>query len=227
MTVNYVLVAWAFFLRLGNCTAVTTREKIEISEKAASFTPSGNYFRLLGRDVANDSGAQSGGQPSGDGRRYDELDRDISAQGFIADNIMLQICDGRSDCDFIASYDTTPNPGVEMGSLVEFFKRDSNKSAYIHLTRCMDGVTGTNVTAPISGGLYKKCVGTFDELIAIGSYSLPPGSLSVCEQACDKDPTCTMFTIDKAGQNCWLSKFSASVWNYTLYLKMPNGVSSS
>ena len=158
-------------------------------------------------------------QPSSDGQRWVDLDTDESDEGYIAANIMLQICDGRPDCDFIC--EEPPSRGTPR-SWMEFFKRDLDKTAYIHLTRCTDGVTANTVTAPLSLGSYKKCLNTFDSPTAISSFKLPP---FLCEQSCDKDPTCTMFTVDKAGANCWLSKHSSNM-GINLYIKMPDGARS-
>jgi len=181
-----------------------------------AFAPTGNYVALPGKWVGDNTGDSEGSQPSTAGLRWLCLNTDRSTQGWIADGIMLQICDGRSDCDAVLMH---PEPSSR-DSGIQFFKRDSDKTAYIHFTRCSDGGTGVNVTAPLSGGAYIKCGGTGNSITAISSFNLPP---FLCEQSCDNDPTCAMFTVDKAGANCWLSKFVES-GPETLYVKIPNDV---
>jgi len=193
-------------------TALTLGAK---SNGTIPFNPNGNYFAKPGMSVVDDTNSGTGPQPSTDARKWVNLDTDASSQGWIEDNIMLQVCDGRFECDGVimhARTSTTP------GSYVEFFKRDSDKTAYIHLTRCTDSVTGTNVTAPVSGGAYKRCANTNGTIKPISSFKLPP---FLCEQSCDKDPTCTMYTVDKAGQSCWLSKGNEDDGS-AHYIKIPN-----
>jgi hypothetical protein len=112
------------------------------------FVHNGNYSALPGKWLGDDSGRATGAQPSTDGRRDLNLNTDHSIQGKIGDNIMLQICDGRSDCDAVCD---RPTFG-DLSSMIVFFKRDSDKTAFIHVNRCTDGVTGTTAIAPVSGG---------------------------------------------------------------------------
>jgi len=170
---------------------------------------SGSYFALPGIWLGDDSGTQVGAQPSTSGRVILDLDRDGSATGYISDSIMLQICDGRADCNMVVQ-------DYNVGSYVEFFKRDSDKTAYIHPSRCADGATAKNTTAPLSGGLYKQCGPSNCGPVPLAHFQLPP---YLCEASCDKDVRCTMFTVDAAQQNCWLATFGNSR-QYTVYLKM-------
>jgi len=182
------------------------------------FVHNGNYAALPGKWLGDDSGGNTGAQPSTDGRRDLDLNTDNSIQGKIGDNIMLQICDGRSDCDAVCD-----SPLRYLSSMIVFFKRDSDKTAFIHVNRCTDGVTGTTAIAPVSGGQYKRCVGTYAAPIATAAFQLPP---FLCEEACDKDLTCAMYTIDKSNQNCWLSKFTPNT-DFYLYVKVPDAMRSS
>lgn len=123
---------------------------------------------------------------------------------------MMQICDGRDDCDFFGSEPSTYH------TWIGFLKRDQSVTAYIHVSRCREGSTSINATAPLSGGVYKICRGLNDGIDPIATYKLPP---FLCEQACDKNPACTIFTVDEVGQTCWLSKNNDDDLR-TLYVKM-------
>ena len=170
---------------------------------------SGSYFALPGIWLGDDSGTASGTQASTSGRVYLDIDLDSSANGYIADGIMLQICDGRADCNMVVQKYNT-------GSFIEFFKRDSDKTAYLHRSRCADGATASNTTAPLSGGLYKKCLLSDCGAAPLAHFQLPP---YLCETSCDKDARCTMFTVDAAQQNCWLSAFGHSAELTAVYFK--------
>jgi len=174
-----------------------------------SVVLSDNYFVLPNRWVGDDSGYAAGTQPSVDGRRYLNLNIDHSPNGWIKDDVMLQICDGRTDCDFVSSH-------YYVATEIEFFRRDPDKTAYIHKYRCPDGLTASNITAPLTGGLYKECDDTFDAPSAMATFKLPP---FLCQQSCDQNTACMMFTTNAAGDTCWLSHFETTS-GVKLYVKV-------
>lgn len=155
---------------------------------------------LPGKWLGDDAGMAYGTEPSSDGQIIIEFNRDLSSNGYIAPEIMLQICDGRSDCDFVLEEELD-----HTHSVIEFLKRDSDKIAYVHRNKCDSGMA-INVTAPLSGGVYKKCTNTWDHPQALGSFTLPP---FLCAQSCDQNPLCTMFTVNQAGNLCWLSNMGS------------------
>jgi len=171
-----------------------------------------SFFALPGTWVGDSPNAGPGPQPSTNGFTYLELDTDYSAQGYISSKIMLQICDGRDDCNVVQ---TQAGADSVYKSEIDFFKRDPDKTAYIHLSRCSDGVVGSTVQA-LSGGSYKMCTTIGGGIVALASYKLPP---NLCETSCDKNSKCTMYTVDSTGQNCWLSTFD-DIPNRQVFIKV-------
>eukprot|EP00937_MAST-01D_sp_MAST-1D-sp2_P004906 g4906.t1 len=172
-----------------------------------------DYFMLPGRWVGDDRNMTQGTAPSTAGRRYLPLDTDFSLDGWIADDIMLQICDGRKDCDMIYSHPVHTNRGGP-DSLVEFLRRDGHATSYVHRERCASGRTATRVMAA-SGGAYKACNGSWDYPQPLATLNATRGG---CAKACDVRSDCTMFSI-KDG-TCWLAGFN--MWDGgALYIKVP------
>jgi hypothetical protein len=75
----------------------------------------------------------------------------------------------------------------------------SKQTTYVHKTRCRDGVQG--VVVKTANAIYKKCPNAADILRVSSVFQLPP---YLCGQTCDKTTKCVGYTIDAAGQNCWI-----------------------
>jgi len=192
-------------LALSLSTTSTSTARMNLT---LPFTPTGNYFEVPGSWVGDDQGGAYGPQPSVDGRRDLDLDTDGSYEGYLDADTMMQICDKRPGCDSFGV-------AAHAQSSIEFFKRDSDKTAYIHRFRCADGIA-VNTTAPMTGGIYKMCKSTNWAAAALGSFKLPP---FLCQQSCDHNEKCQAFTVDAAGNNCWLSYYPTDVSN-TYYIKV-------
>ena len=174
-----------------------------------------DYFPLPGRWLGDDRNLTSGTAPSNSSRVYLPLDVDFSIDGFIADDIMLQICDGRADCDMVYQHPVHTSRGGP-DSLIEFLKRSEKHTSFVHHSRCDGPGDARTVTAPRSGGMYKACAGSWD-------YPQPIAELHAtqtqCANACDLRANCTMFTTDGATR-CWLARFNS--WDGgTLFIKIP------
>ena len=175
----------------------------------------GDYFPLPGRWLGDDRSLKSGTAPSNTSRVYLPLDVDFSADGFIADDIMLQICDRRDDCDMVYQHPVHTSRGGP-DSLIEFLKRSDGHTSFVHRSRCDGPRDARTVTAPRSGGTYKACDGSWD-------YPQPVATLRAtqpqCADACNLHANCTMFTTDGA-TGCWLARFNS--WDGgTLFVKIP------
>ena len=149
----------------------------------------------------------------------------------------MQICDGREQCDFVSENRYAAVTGaicslvevcraVSLTALIgsfsplisfptQFFKLDPDKTSYLSTTRCGNGTTGELVTS-ITDGTYLKCLNTYDHPVPLATFQLPP---FLCQQSCDKDLRCNMYSVDAAGQSCWLAMFGGSS-DYTNYIKV-------
>lgn len=174
--------------------------------QAKASNSASNYSELKSR-WAGDMGTvdYTVYQPTDAGFSIVPLDQDNSADGYIHDDVMMQICDERDQCDVVCQYFNNTADTRKYGSWVEFFANRAHFTTFVHRHRCSSGVLGSTKTAR-TGGTYLYCPQTSDVFFPLGNISstfpLPPGT---CEAACDMNPACSMYTVDQRGLVCWLA----------------------
>jgi hypothetical protein len=117
-------------------------------------------------------------------------------------DVLLGVADA-NNADWVVSF--APHSGTRLqdqNQRMEWYPRTSaidEKTLYVHKTRCVLGITGTTVSTTKT--VYKKCTNSSADVMGpLNTFQLPP---HLCQQTCDKSKTCTGYTIDKAGENCW------------------------
>jgi hypothetical protein len=98
---------------------------------------------------------------------------------------------------------------------LEWFPRTSGQqTTSVHKTRCRDGVQGVEIKT--ANATYKKCPSTEDELRVASTFPLPP---YLCQETCDKTAKCVGYTVDAAGQNCWVLSCNTGAVNFDTFWK--------
>jgi hypothetical protein len=139
-------------------------------------------------------------------------------------DVLLGVADA-NNADWVLSFlHSHPNETyTDDYQRMEWYPRTADsktKTLYVHKTRCALGLPGTTVST--SKTVYKKCTNSSADVMGpLGTFQLPP---YLCQQTCDKSKTCTGYTIDDAGENCWTHTIQQDVstlaFSYDTYWKV-------
>jgi hypothetical protein len=125
-------------------------------------------------------------------------------QGEIPEDALLEIMDKNN-----ADYGKTAGhpPDYSGPASARWYPRANstfNSKLFIHKTRCYAGKDGVAVhasTVSPAQGLYKKCTGTMTDFSSVKQFPQPP---YLCQETCDKDPSCATYVVGGAGEVCWI-----------------------
>lgn len=182
-----------------------------LSVASAAATPPG-FAQLNGLAAVDDKNASFGAQPSTFGRVSLRLDVDGSEQGFIRDELMLQICGDRDQCNTVSQLNATT-----WISEIGFFKREPQAYLFVHMTRCGQGVPDGVVVKSADGHSFMRCVGVSQA--ATNLWELDSiGDMGYCVQMCSNTATCNLVTYHWSTAQCFLSSLTNGT--STVYVKL-------
>ena len=75
-------------------------------------------------------------QPKDRGLAYLALDFDGSGANYLWDDVMMQICDERDQCDYACNVYNQSNASIVYGSWLEFLPARALFTTYVHRRRC-------------------------------------------------------------------------------------------